>query len=100
MELLPFVAFPPDVTAAVRPARTDVREEFPAWNLLMREGRKSLQSDAVAAGDSAGTALPDKRVHVFAKCFGTTHTLVDVPTLVPEEPQDDGENVKYLRLHA
>lgn len=35
--LLHFVAFHPDVTAAVRPGQTDVREEFPRRNLLMRE---------------------------------------------------------------
>lgn len=34
------VAYHPDVTATVRLGRTDVREEFPGWNLLMREEKK------------------------------------------------------------
>lgn len=84
MLLLHFVAFHPDVTAVVRPGQTDVREEFPRWNLLMREGKKCLQSDAVVAVDLAGRVLPDKRVHVFAKCFRTTCTLVNIPILDAE----------------
>lgn len=91
VELLQF-AFRPDVTSAVRPGRTDVREEFPGWNLLMSEGKKKcLQSDAVVALDSAEKALLDKRVHVFAKGFPTTYTLVN------KNPRKfDGENVKYV----
>lgn len=51
----------------------------------------------VVAVDSAERALPDERVHVFAKCFRTTYTLVNIPTLDPEEPQEfDGENVKNV----
>lgn len=40
------------------------------------EGRekKCLQSDALVAVDLAERALPDKRVHVFAKCFRTSYT--------------------------
>lgn len=88
MGLLQFVAFHPDVTAAVRPGWTDVREEFPGWNLLMREEKKTVcRVTVVVAVDSAERALPDKRVHVFAKCFRTTYTLVNIPTLDPEEPQ-------------
>lgn len=42
------------------------------------EGRKKkcLQSDAVVVVDLAERALRDKRVHVFAKCFRTTYTLL------------------------
>lgn len=50
--LLHFVAFHSDVTAAVNPGRTDVREEFPRWNLHMREEKKKcVQSDALVAVD-------------------------------------------------